>query len=155
MNITYRILPLHDGYGCFFCATEPGYPDINDVFPVSDPESDPTQEIIAWVNKIRSLPKPPTKSSILTNLEDRKNTLKWAVVHYIRANPSDPDLDIFLSSIPWNDGGLVLAILRAYAVEASNQGYGTLAGETRDDCWSLIIYLVEHMTDEEIADALK
>ena len=52
-------------------------------------------------------------------------------------------------------GGLVLAILREYAVEASNQGYGTLAGETRDDCWSLIIYLVEHMTDDEIADALK
>ena len=87
--------------------------------------------------------------SILADLESQKETLKWQAIEYIRANPKSQMTD-FVSSLPWNQQGLVEAVIWAYATSAQTEGLITLPDTSMSTCWRVLIQFVLSHTDDEL-----
>lgn len=156
MSITYKITERPWGIECQFCCQRDGKPDINDIVMLGSVDIDPLPLIEARVAQQDQTvgPEPPQEPpSILTTIEADKERLKWVAVAAIRANPTVTAPE-FLSTLTWNEAGIVQALIASYAQMAAQQGLVPGVPPDMSGCWSVLVDIITSLTDEQLRGML-
>ena len=157
MHITYKISSRPWGIECRFCCQRDGIQDINDIVALPTLESDPAPLIADKIAAIDAMVDGGTSSqavespSILVNVEDDKERLKWMAVAAIRAGLSADD---FITPLDWQDAGIAQALIYSYAQQAYRDGYISEVPITKEGCWAVLSGVVLSMTDEQLRGVL-
>ena len=157
MAITYKIIERPWGIECLFCCQRDGLQDINDIVMLPMIDTDPADFIGDRVAAIDAMVDGGTSSqavespSILDNVEDDKERLKWVAVAAIRAGLT---ADEFINPLDWQDAGIAQALIYSYAQQAHRDGYISEVPTTKEGCWAVLSGVVLSMTDEQLRGVL-
>lgn len=158
MDITYKIISRAWGIECRFCCQREGLVDINDIIIIESEDIDPIPLITEKIQQIDSVidtPEiiQPEKKSILVNIEDDKERLKWIAVSEIKQNPEITSEE-FLNKLSWQDVGIVQAVIYQYAKMAVDKGMVSGSLENIDDCWKILKEIILNTSDTDLREML-
>jgi len=105
---------------------------------------------------------PETKSieasPILQAMEDTKESIKFDLIAYIKANPT-VELAAFLSycdqAFGWQNSGYALKMIYEYVREAEKKKMVDLTGSTKEYYFAVLKMIILNSTDDELKERLK
>lgn len=78
-----------------------------------------------------------------------KTKLKWDLLKFMRMNP-EKTLDDAVASLDWAEEGLVVYLVKLYAIRANERGLTQATSDTAAGCYAILNGIVQASTDEQL-----